>query len=109
MTEPPPRTDAGGGCSAWRIHDAYLGEQERARAAEEAAKAKSAAAKRGAGAAAAAAAAVDGLAMQSSSLAATVLFKPRSVQLTHSSNSRRGSPEACMRASLHGKVQIGCH
>ncbi len=72
MTEPPPRTDAGSGCSAWRIHDAYLGEQERARAAEEAAKAKSAAAKRGAGAAAAAAAAADSLVMQGTGLAATV-------------------------------------
>ena len=27
MTEPPPRADAEGEASAWRVHDAYLGDQ----------------------------------------------------------------------------------
>ena len=47
-TEPPLRTDAGGACSPAGIHDAYIGDHERQRAAEEAARARQAAAKRGA-------------------------------------------------------------
>ncbi|BDA47428.1 Dynein intermediate chain 1, axonemal [Coccomyxa sp. Obi] len=48
MTEPPPRAIAGGHCSDWAIHDAYVADLERQRCAEEQAKAKSSAARKGA-------------------------------------------------------------
>lgn len=46
MTQPPPTADAGGSCSPWHMHDAYMADLERQKAAEEAAKVRSAAARK---------------------------------------------------------------
>jgi hypothetical protein len=45
-TEPPPTATASGSCSQGEMYDAYVADQERARAAEEASRARAAAAKK---------------------------------------------------------------